>query len=54
MSETANFIRLGFVGDVCLADNYTPVIALDEIGSTDVTDGVDDRFVNLMHDMDLM
>ncbi len=30
------------------------VIALDEIGSTDVTDGVDDRFVNLMHDMDLM
>ena len=54
MSETADFIRLGFVGDVCLADNYTPVIALDEIGSTDVTDGVDARFVNLMHDMDLM
>ena len=54
MKDKADFTRLGFVGDVCLADNYTPVIALDEIGSTDVTDGVDARFVNLMHDMDLM
>ena len=54
MRGKANRIRLGFVGDVCLADNYTPVIALDEIGSTDVSDGVDARFIRLMHDMDLM
>ncbi|MBQ9003172.1 MAG: CapA family protein [Eggerthellaceae bacterium] len=54
MTEKMSRIRLGFVGDVCLADNYTPVIALDEIGSTDVTDGVDARFVDLMHGMDLM
>ncbi len=54
MWEKANRIRLGFVGDVCLADNYTPVIALAEIGSEDVTDGVGARFVDLMHDMDLM
>ena len=54
MWEKANCIRLGFVGDVCLADNYTPVISLAEIGSEDVTDSVDARFVDLMHDMDLM
>jgi len=54
MTEKTNIIRLGFVGDVCLADNYTPVIALDEIGSTDVSDGVDARFIRLMHDMNLM
>ncbi len=53
MRETSS-ISLGFVGDVCLADNYTPVESLAEIGSTDVADGVDKRFIDLMHGMDLM
>ena len=47
-------ISLGFAGDVCLADNYTPIETLAEIGSTDVSDGVDARFIDLMHGIDLM
>ena len=47
-------ISLGFVGDVCLADNYTPLESLAEIGSTDIADGVDQRFINLMRGIDLM
>jgi len=47
-------ISLGFAGDVCLADNYTPIESLAEIGSTDVSDGVDARFIDLMHGIDLM
>lgn len=54
MLETSSSISLGFVGDVCLADNYTPVETLVEIGSTDVADGVDKRFIDLMHSMNLM
>lgn len=47
-------ITLGFVGDVCLADNYTPIESLAEIGSTDVADGVDQRFIDLMRGADLV
>ena len=47
-------VSLGFVGDVCLADNYTPMESLAEIGSTDVADGVDQRFIDLMRGIDLM
>ena len=47
-------ISLGFVGDVCLADNYTPMESLAEIGSTDVADGVDRRFIDLMQGIDLV
>ena len=54
MLETSSSISLGFVGDVCLADNYTPVESLVEIGSTDVADGVDKRFIDLMHSMSRM
>ena len=47
-------ISLGLAGDVCLADNYTPMESLAEIGSTDVADGVDQRFIDLMRGVDLM
>ena len=47
-------ISLGFVGDVCLADNYDPVGRLNDMGSTDITDGIDAAFVQKMHEMNLM
>jgi len=45
---------LGFAGDICLADNYIPMQHLAAIGSTDISDGIDPRFIKIMRDMDLM
>ena len=50
----AGTVTLGFVGDVCLADNYIPMQHLAELGSTDITDGIDPRFVREMLGVDLM
>ena len=47
-------ISLGFVGDVCLADNYDPVGRLNYLGSTDITDGIDAQFIQKMREMNLM
>ena len=47
-------IRLGFAGDINFADDYIPVQYLDSIGSEDIADGIDQRFIDLMRDMDLM
>lgn len=47
-------VSLGFVGDICLADNYTPMEHLASLGSTDITDGIDKRFVEKMNAVDLM
>ncbi len=47
-------ISLGFAGDLCLADNYIPMEHLAELGSTNITDGIDERFVQKMNAMDLM
>ena len=45
---------LGFAGDICFADDEAPMIHLTEVGSTDIADGIDPRFIGIMRDMDLM
>lgn len=45
---------LGFAGDICFADDEAPMIHLAQVGSTDVSDGIDPRFIEIMNDMDLM
>ena len=45
---------LGFAGDICLADNYLPMQYLAAIGSTDIADGIDPQYIDLMNGMDLM
>ena len=47
-------ISLGFAGDICLADNYIAMQHLAELGSTDIADGIDQRFIDIMRGMDLM
>ena len=47
-------LTLGFAGDICLADNYIPMQHLQEIGSEDIADGIDPRYIRIMRDMDLM
>ena len=47
-------ISLGFAGDICLADNYVPMERLASIGSDDIADGIDRRFIDLMRGVDLM
>ncbi len=47
-------IRLGFAGDINFADDYIPVQYLDSLGSDDISDGIDERFIDLMREMDLM
>ena len=47
-------VTLGFVGDVCLADNYIPMQYLESLGSTDITDGIDPRFIDQMKSVDIM
>ena len=45
---------LGFAGDICLADNYIPMQHLAAIGSDDISDGIDPRFIEIMRGMDQM
>ena len=45
---------LGFAGDICLADNYIPMQHLQAIGSEDISDGIDPRFIEIMKGMDKM
>lgn len=45
---------LGFAGDICLADNYIPMQHLEAIGSKDIADGIDPRFIEIMQGVDLM
>ena len=45
---------LGFAGDICLADNYIPMQHLAAIGSEDISDGIDPRFIEIMKGMDQM
>ncbi len=45
---------LGFAGDICLADNYIPMQHLKALGSEDISDGIDPRYIEIMQDMDLM
>lgn len=45
---------LGFAGDICFADDEAPMIHLAQQNSTDVSDGIDQRFIDIMRDMDLM
>ena len=45
---------LGFAGDICFADNYIPMQYLAEIGSEDISDGIDPAYISLMNGMDLM
>jgi len=47
-------VSLGFAGDLCLADNYIPMEHLAEIGSSDITDGIDRHFIEKMREVDLM
>lgn len=53
--EAANYrFSLGFAGDLCLADNYLPMEHLAQLGSTDISDGIDPVFIQIMRKMDLM
>lgn len=45
---------LGFAGDICLADNYIPMQHLKEIGSEEISDGIDPCYIEIMQGMDLM
>ena len=45
---------LGFAGDICLADNYIPIQHLQAIGSENISDGIDPRYIQIMQGMDLM
>ena len=45
---------LGFAGDICLGDNYIPMQHLAAIGSDDISDGIDPRYIEIMKGMDLM
>lgn len=45
---------LGFAGDICFADDEAPMIHLAQLDSTDISDGIDQRFLDIMNDMDLM
>ncbi len=47
-------ISLGFIGDICFADNYVPMQHLADIGSSDIADGIDPVFIQIMKKMDLM
>ena len=47
-------IHLGFAGDINFADDYIPVQYLASLGSEDISDGIDQRFIDLMRGMDLM
>lgn len=47
-------ISLGFAGDICFGDNYIPMQHLKAIGSEDISDGIDPRFIKIMKGMDLM
>ena len=47
-------VSLGFAGDLCLADNYIPMEHLAELNSTDISDGIDRRFIDKMREVDLM
>ena len=47
-------VSLGFAGDLCLADNYIPMEHLAELNSTDISDGIDQRFIDKMREVDLM
>ena len=46
--------HLGFVGDICLDDTYTPMETLYAKGSTDIADGIDGRYLEKMRDVDVM
>ena len=39
---------LGFAGDICLADNYIPMQHLKALGSEDISDGIDPRYIEIM------
>lgn len=45
---------LGFAGDICLADNYIPMQHLAAIGSEEISDGIDPRYIKIMQGMDQM
>ena len=45
---------LGFAGDICLADNYIPMQHLQALGSEEISDGIDPRYIEIMRGMDLM
>ena len=52
--EKAYDFTLGFAGDINFADNYIPIEYLTSIGSENIADGIDQRFIDLMHGMDKM
>ena len=54
VQEPSKTVTLGFVGDICLADNYIPMQTLAEKGSTSIYDGIDAHFVKEMRAVNLM
>lgn len=53
--EPASYsFSLGFAGDICFADNYLPMQHLASLGSSDISDGIDPAFIELMRKMGLM
>ena len=53
-AEPDKIVSLGFIGDICLADNYIPMQHLAERNSTSIYDGIDSRYIKEMRAVDLM
>ena len=45
---------LGFAGDINFADDYIPMGYLAALGSDDISDGIDQEYIDIMNRMDLM
>ena len=54
LGDTSFSITLGFAGDINLADNYLPMQNLAALGSTNIVDGIDPAYIELMRGEDLM
>ncbi len=47
-------ITLGFAGDISFADDNDTMWHLEELGSNNIADGIDQRFIDIMRSQDLM
>ncbi len=52
--ELSYDFSLGFAGDINFADDYIPMGYLAAVGSEDISDGIDQEYIDIMKGMDLM
>lgn len=53
-AEVSFDFSLGFAGDINFADDYIPMGYLAALGSEDISDGIDQEYIDIMRSMDLM